>query len=203
MHHKMDSFYSRNELSYMGFLQLGENVLISRKTSIYSHEKISIGNHVRIDDFCLLSGNISIGSYVHIAAFCGLYGGNREKDECGIIIGDFSTTSSRVCIYALSDDYSGNYLTNPMIPDIYKNVQYRKVELGKHTIIGTGSTILPTASLADGTAIGAMSLVISHCKSWTIYAGIPAKELKPRSRKVILLEDEFLQNEIMNDKEKS
>ena len=51
----MNSFYSKEELKEIGFKKYGENVLISRKTSIYNPEKIIIGNNVRIDDFCILS----------------------------------------------------------------------------------------------------------------------------------------------------
>ncbi|MEC2449247.1 acyltransferase, partial [Bacillus cereus] len=50
------SFYSQEELSEIGFLSVGENVLISKKTSIYNPGAISVGNNVRIDDFCILSG---------------------------------------------------------------------------------------------------------------------------------------------------
>ncbi len=69
----MNSFYSKLELDQIGFNKIGNNVLIIRKCSIYSPEFISIGNNVRIDDFCILSGKINLGSQIHIAAFCGLY----------------------------------------------------------------------------------------------------------------------------------
>ena len=48
-------FYSREQLEKIGFKSLGENVLISDKTSIYFPKNISIGNNVRIDDFSVLS----------------------------------------------------------------------------------------------------------------------------------------------------
>ena len=48
-------FYSKEQLEKIGFKFLGENVLISDKTSIYSPENISIGNDVRVDDFSILS----------------------------------------------------------------------------------------------------------------------------------------------------
>ena len=47
--------YTREELEAIGFAQLGENVKISKKASIYGAANISIGNHVRIDDFCIIS----------------------------------------------------------------------------------------------------------------------------------------------------
>lgn len=70
----MNNFYSIKELKELGFKDIGDNVLISRKASIYSPENIKLGNHVRIDDFTILSGNIIIGNYVHISAYVALYG---------------------------------------------------------------------------------------------------------------------------------
>ena len=66
--YKENSFYKKDELKKLGLKHYGNNVLISRKCSIYSPEKISIGNNVRIDDYCILSGNITIKNYVHISA---------------------------------------------------------------------------------------------------------------------------------------
>ncbi|MDR2409353.1 MAG: acyltransferase, partial [Bacteroidales bacterium] len=54
----MNSFFSKEELKDIGFKSVGDNVLISRKASFYSVSNISIGSNVRIDDFCILSGNI-------------------------------------------------------------------------------------------------------------------------------------------------
>ena len=64
----MTSFYTEEELKGLGFRHIGNGVCISRKASIYGAQNISLGDHVRIDDFCILSGRIEIGSYVHVAA---------------------------------------------------------------------------------------------------------------------------------------
>lgn len=189
----MNSFYTKNELQNIGFKSFGENILISRKASIYSPERIRLGNNIRIDDFCILSGDIVIKDYVHIAAYSALYGG-----DAGILICDYSNISSRVCIYALSDDYSGRTMTNPMIPDKYKIITSEKVVVGEDVIIGSGSTVLPGVVLSQGTAIGAMSLVKKSTNPWTIYAGIPIKEIKPRSKALLgkktIFEKELVEN---------
>jgi galactoside O-acetyltransferase len=78
------AFYQREALEKMGFKHLGENVKISDKASIYNHDLISVGDNSRIDDFCVLSGNITIGRNVHIAVFCNMAGG-----ELGITMEDF------------------------------------------------------------------------------------------------------------------
>lgn len=182
-----DSFYSKKELDELGLKCYGENVLISRKSSIYSPENISIGNNVRIDDFCVLSGNITIGNYIHIAVYSALFGG-----QAGIELRDFSTLSSRCVIYAKSDDYSGNSLAHPSVSRKYRNVVEKKVIIEKHVLIGTGTTILPEVKIGEGSAIGSMSLVNKSLDQWGIYAGIPCKYLKPRSKKLLELEKQFL-----------
>ena len=190
----MNSFLSLEELEKIPFKSIGKNVLISRHASIYSPERISIGINVRVDDFCILSGNIVLGNNIHIAAYSALYGG-----QSGIQIDDFSNISSRVCIYAISDDYSGYTMTNPTIPEKYKHIQDEPVYLGKHVIVGSGCTILPGVILAEGAALGAMSLCKKSVDAWTIYAGIPARKIKQRRKELLDLEKEFeRENDIGN-----
>lgn len=183
-----DSFYSERELAELGLKSYGKDVLISRKVSIYSASGITIGNNVRIDDFCVLSGNIILGNYIHIAVYSALFGG-----QAGIEMKDFSTLSSRCAVYAKSDDYSGNTLTNPTVPEKYCGVIEERVTVGKHVIVGAGTTILPGVEIGDGCAVGSMSLVNKSLEQWGIYAGIPCKFIKPRSRKLLELEARFLE----------
>ena len=177
-----NSFLNVEELKKLGFKKIGENVKISKYTCFYSPEKIEIGDSVRIDDFCILSGEIKLGNYIHIAAYCGLFGGGG-----GIEMKDFSGLSSRVSIYSSSDDYSGEFLTGPCIPMKFRKILEGKVILEKHALVGTGSTILPCVRISDGTAIGSMSLLTRK-----IYAGIPAKEIKNRKKDLIQMEIKLL-----------
>lgn len=186
----MSSFYSRDELDNIGFAEVGQEVFISRKASIYGPENMHIGSHVRIDDFTVLSGKIIIGNYVHIAVFTSLFGGNG-----GINIGDFANFSSRIAVYALSDDYSGDFMTNPMVTENYKNTIERRVTIGKHVIVATGATVLPGVFLGEGSAVGAMSLVKEDVEPWTVVAGIPAKQIKPRNKRILELEKGFMEEE--------
>jgi len=173
----------------MGFSSLGENVLISDKVSIYNCKNITIGNNVRVDDFCVISagsGGIRIGDYVHIAVFTSIIG------NANITISDFCNLSSRVSVYSSSDDYSGNTMTNPMIPDDYKAVIHKDVFMDKHVIIGCGSVILPGVALSQGVAVGALSLVTTDCDAFSIYAGIPACKIKDRKLNLLSLEAKFI-----------
>lgn len=185
----MTSFYTEEELKSLGLKHCGKNVLISRKASIYGVGNISIGDNVRIDDFCILSGKVTIGNYVHVAAYAALFAG-----DAGIVLKDFAGISSRSAIYAESDDYSGMAMTNPMIPDAYRFVSGSTVTLEKHVLLGTGSTVLPGVTIGEGTSVGSMSLVTKSLEPWGVYVGIPCKRMKERSKNLLELEKKFLES---------
>lgn len=173
------SFLSDAELQKIGFLSYGKNVSISRKASIYNPGQMVLGDNVRIDDFCILSGKITIGSYIHISAHSCLIAGGY-----GIELKNFVTISSRCAVYAMSDDYSGESLNYPSFTEQYRTVVGEKVVLSQYVTVGTGSTILPGVVLEEGTAVGAMSLVKSSLEGWKIYVGIPCKAIGERSKKM-------------------
>lgn len=171
------SFYTEQELSQLGLKSYGENVRISRYAQIYSPEKISIGDNVRIDDFCILSGNITIGSHIHIAAYCALYGA-----DYGIIMEDYTGLSARATIYAAMDDFSGEYLIGPIHDDKCTNVTGGKVILHEYSQIGACSMIFPNVQVGEGAILGAMSMIKKDLDPWTINAGIPATFIKKRAK---------------------
>ena len=185
----MTSFYSEEELKTLGFKSVGSNVSISRKTSFYGISRISIGNNVRIDDFCVLSageGGIEIGNYIHIAIFSSLQG------EGKITIQDFAGISSRVSVYSSNDDYFGEHMSNPTVPSKFTGVTHADVLIGKHVLIGSGAILLPGITVNTGAVIGALSLVSENCDEFYIYKGNPAVRLIRRSKKLLELEKEFL-----------
>lgn len=185
----MNTFYSDEEISKIGFKHVGKNVKISRYALFFGEENISIGDNSRIDDFCRLSGNITIGNYVHIAAYAAIFAG-----DAGVIMEDYSTISSRVIVYAQSDEYLGMGMTNPTIPDKYKQVISKKVNIGKHVVIGAASVILPGVNIAEGTSCGSMSLINKDTEPWYLYYGIPVKKRKERKREVLKQYELFVQN---------
>ena len=163
---------------------------ISRKASIYGARNISIGNHVRIDDFCILSGCITIGSYVHVAAYTALYGGKK-----GIYISDFANLSSRISVYSISDDYTGESMTGPMVPETYKNLVDAPVHIGKHVIIGSAGVVLPGVTLAEGSAFGSFSFMDHDSEPWSINVGIPFKKIRERKKDVMDLEQKLMRSQ--------
>jgi acetyltransferase-like isoleucine patch superfamily enzyme len=184
----MSSFYSLEELRNIGLKKFGRNVLISRYTRIYHPQNISIGNNVRIDDFCVISGSkyITMGDYIHIASHCGLWGNH------GITMCDFSNVSSGTKIYSESDDFKGDYLMGPTVPQKYRNIiKNNEIILGKHVTIGANCVVLPGVVLEEGSVVGCGSLVNKNCESWTIYGGLPAKIIGSRNKNVLELEKQL------------
>jgi dTDP-4-amino-4,6-dideoxy-D-glucose acyltransferase len=178
-------YLTGQQVMEMGFAGVGNNVLLSNKASYYNCQKIRLGNNVRVDDFCVLSagaGGIVIGNYIHIAVYSLIIG------QGTVTLNDFSNISSRVSIYSSSDDYSGAAMTNPMVPNEFTSVQHANVTVGRHVIIGSGSIVLPGVTLAEGVAVGALSLVKNDCQSFGIYAGVPARKISDRHRNLLELE---------------
>ena len=173
------NFFLQDELKEIGLKAFGKNVLISRKSSIYGAENISIGNNVRIDDFCILSGNIIIGNYVHIGAYSALYG------QYGIEIGDFSGVSARGALYSAIDDFSGEYMISPMVPKELTKLTTGKVIIKKFSQLGYNTIVFPGCVVGEGVATGAMTLVKNNIPAWKIVAGIPAKVIKERKKNVL------------------
>lgn len=183
------AYLTASQLAEKGFKSLGENVKISDKASIYNPEQIEIGYHSRIDDFCVLSGKIKIGSFCHIAPMCLVAGGQE-----GIYLDDFCGLSYGTKVFSQSDDYSGGAMVSPLVPTEYKDEKKEKVVLGRHVIVGAGSTVLPGVFVAEGCSIGAMTLVNKSTTSWGIYVGVPAKRVKDRKKDLLVLEKKFLED---------
>jgi acetyltransferase-like isoleucine patch superfamily enzyme len=183
------SFHSAQGLADLGLGAYGDEVRISTKASLHNAKNIRIGNHVRIDDFCVLSagvGGIEIGDYIHVGVFSSLIGAGR------ITLRDFCNLSSRTSIYSSNDDYSGAHMTNPTIPKEFTGVTHAAVTIGRHAIVGAGSVLLPGVTLEEGVAVGALSLVNHSCQAFGIYAGRPARRIGNRQRELLKLESQFL-----------
>ena len=183
-----NGFYSVEELKNMGVTVYGKNIYVSTFCRIYNPKNLILHDHIRIDDFTIISckGPVEIFNYVHIASSCLISCSTR------IIISDFAGISAGVKLFGGSDDYSGKFLTNPMVPTKYTNVKKGDIILEKHALVGANSVILPDVILKEGTSVGALSLINKTTDEWKVYAGVPARVIKDRHKDCLLLEKEFL-----------
>lgn len=183
-------YFSRAELEGMGFRSLGENVRVSVKASIYSPASVSIGDNSRIDDFCMVSGAVEIGRNVHVAAYTNLAGGIP-----GVVLEDFSGTAYACHVLAQSDDYSGRTMTNATVPREFKEERFGAVRIGRHSLLGTQTVVLPGCHVAEGCSTGAQTVVTRPTQPWSIYFGNPAKRLGDRSKDLLVLERRYVERE--------
>ncbi len=187
------AYYSQEELIKFDFKSLGNNVRISKTASLDKSHQMEIGENSRIDDFCALSGNISIGRNVHIAVHSSITA-SREI----ALLEDFSGMAFSSHIFTSSDDYSGATMTNPTVPIAFKNIEHGAVILRRHVIVGSGTMIFPGVEIAEGCAIGALSIVNKSTEPWGIYFGTPVRRIKNRSKNLLVLEEKYL-HESHND----
>lgn len=180
------SFLSEEELQLLGCKSLGTDVRISRYARLYNASKMTIGSHVRIDDFCILSAgeaSFILEDHIHISAGVKIYA------QYGFHMKSFANISVDSRVFTQSDDFSGEAMIGPMVPITHRKVYGAPLIIEKHVVIGAGSTILPCCTIGEGSAFGAHSLLKGTYEPWCIYAGSPAHYIKERSRHVLELEN--------------
>ena len=183
-------YYDEFELRSFGFKSIGHNVRIAKNCTIIGLENISIENNVRIDGNVTIIASMSnpfhLESHIHIGSYSHICG------SAGFIMRDFSALSAGVRIFTRSDDFSGDFMTNPTVPAKYTNVTDGEILIGRHSIVGNSSVILPGVAIGDGCSVGALSLVHKSLEAWGAYFGAPVKRIGNRSKKVLEVEQSFL-----------
>jgi galactoside O-acetyltransferase len=189
MNARVHGFLDAGGLESIGFRSLGRDVRIDESAIFYGADRITVGSHVRIDAYAVISageGGIEIGDHVHIATFVAISG------AATIVLRDFSGLSGRVSIYSSNDDYHGEGLTGPTVPMKFRKVKTAPVTIGRHVVVGANSVILPGVTIGDGSAVGALSLVKHDIPAFAVAAGIPVRVFRERSRVMFNHERELL-----------
>lgn len=169
-------FYNSQQIRALG-IKCGDNCLLHKTTLVYNAENVSLGSNVRIDAFNVLSagqGFIRIGSYTHVSSHCVFIGAN------GIDIHDYSAVAAGCKLFSASDDFSGRSLIGPMVPRHTRNLKEGPVTLKKYTCLGVNCTIMPNATLSEGSFMLSNSLLIGKSSEYSILSGQPAKVIRPR-----------------------
>ena len=158
---------------------LGADVFID-KTAIFTRTELcKIGNHVAIDPFFYCSTSLEIGDYVHISPHVAIIGGKFSKltveDFCFLSVG-----SRYVCG---SEMFYGDGLIGPLIPDEFKDTQkLEPIVLKRFSGVLANSVVLPGVIMAEGSVLGANSLLKENTEPWTVYAGSPARPIRERNK---------------------
>ena len=160
----------------IGFASCGDNVIIRPTVRIVRPERMHIGSHVMIDDFVFLGAHeeLVIGNHVHVGCHTAFIGGGW------CYVSDFFGLSSGVRVLSGSDDFLGGGLTNPTVPADLRRVHRGRVWFGAHGGLGANSVVFPDVAIGEGSTVAAGSVVSRNLEPWYVWAGNPARRVKPR-----------------------
>lgn len=168
-------------VDYNKFKKIGFDVRIDDSAQITRPELVELGNHISIDMGVYLTVNAKIGDYIHIAPHVCIIGGAIAT----LIMEDFSAIAAGSKIVCASDDFTKGFLC-PFIPIEYRNVINKPIIFKRFAALGVNSVVMPGITLAEGSVLGANSLLTQDTEPWTIYVGSPAKPIKMRDSELVL-----------------
>lgn len=161
----------------------GQDVFISAKAEIRRPHLVTVGSHVAIDSGVYLTTAAEIGDYTHLAPYITAIGGEKSK----VIIEHFVTVAAGSRLIAGSDQFLGEGFTSVTVPEKYRDVvKFSTIRICRFAGIGTNVVIMPGVTIAEGSVIGACSLVTKDTEPWTIYAGVPARPVKIRKKEKMI-----------------
>lgn len=164
-------------------LYLGENTFIAPTVIIRRPHLAKIGKNTAIDHGVYITTKASIGDYVHISPYVTCIGGEKSN----LIVEDFATIAVGTRIIAGSDKFLGEGFTSVTVPSEYRDeVIYSTIKISRFAGIGTNVVIMPNVTIAEGSVIGACSLVTKDTEPWTIYYGVPARPIKSRKKETMI-----------------
>ncbi|SDJ05402.1 hypothetical protein [Salipiger marinus] len=126
----------------------------------------TIGQGCRVDASCRVwwPGNLEMGNYACLADAVDCY------NVALITIGDYATVSQRA--FLCSASHATDTLARPLI--------HAPITIETHAWVCAEAFVGPGVTLREGAVLGARGLAIRNLEPWTIYAGNPARALKPR-----------------------
>lgn len=160
----------------------GKDFVLGKSAIIKKPELIEVGDNVRISEFCYVSGACKIGSNCEIAVGTSIAGGSGKYT---FSMGEYSSLAAGVRVWLATNDYVNDLVAHnvPYVTEIEGDVT-----MEKYTGVGSNSVIMPNNHIPEGVTIGALSFVPPNFKfkPWTVYAGCPIQEIKPRNKEKIL-----------------
>lgn len=157
-----------------------EGVKTFKYTKIIGDANIEFGRNIIIDDFVfiLAKSRIRIGDNVHIACFSSLI----AADE--IDLGNFCAVSHGCRILTATDDFKDWGFGNSTVSAEYRNIECAPIKIGRFSIIGANSVVLPGVTIGEGATVGACSVVTRDLEPWGVYIG--NKRVNERDKEGVL-----------------
>ena len=150
-----------------------------------------IGQHTFLAPNCTLVGDVVIGNHSSI-----WFNAVVRGDVNYIRIGDYSNVQDNVTIH-------GTYEKNGTDIGNYVNIGHNAIIHGcrihDHVLVGMGAIVMDRAILESNVIIAAGAVVLENmiCESGYLYAGIPAKKIKPLTDKQLALLQKLPHNYVL------
>jgi acetyltransferase-like isoleucine patch superfamily enzyme len=168
----METYFTKKELIKIGFVKVGKNNQISKKVSFINIINGTLGDNVRIDDYCVIKGRVQIGSFIHIANFCLISGSEKNV----VVFKDRVAISNNVSVLTSSDHFVkgiiniASDLPNKILKIRNLNLIMGNILLKEGCLIGAYSLILPNTVVGISTSIGAYSILFKEIDDFIYYS---------------------------------
>lgn len=140
---------------------------------------------------CTIVGDVSIGHH------CSIWFNAVVRGDVNYIkIGNYSNIQDNVTIH-------GTYLKNGTDIGNYVNVGHNAIIHGcviqDYVLIGMGAIVMDKAEIQSKVIIAAGAVVLENsvCESGFLYAGVPAKKIKPLTAEQMALLDKLPHNYVL------
>jgi len=175
----------------------GRNVVFGQNVVLRHPHKIHIGNHVMIDDHCLLdakgetnhgirigdgvfigrntilsckNGDIEVGASANIGFNCEVFSASRVAIGRQVLMAAYS--------YIIGGDHDFSDPSKSVLAQSRTSVG---VTIGDGAWIGAGAKILDGVDIGEHAVIGAAALVRESIPAYAVAVGIPARVVSSRS----------------------
>ena len=146
------------------------SVRIGHGCSFFSPESVFLGDRVRIDANCVVTGGLLCRGDNHISSFVWMNG----KDQT-VTLGRWAFIGAGSKLVTASDDYTGAY--GPIGPSGKNRMDRGDITIGNFAGIAIGTTLLPGVTLPDGTCIAGNGWVTAdqseRLQPFAVYACCP------------------------------
>jgi acetyltransferase-like isoleucine patch superfamily enzyme len=186
------------KFAYRGlFRSCGRGLVVGRGVTLRHADKITLGNNVIIDDFCVLDGRgsgdegVVIGDNVIISRGCTVQSkfgpiriGTGSNIGAGTLIcamGGVEIGES-VLIAGSCSISGGQYHLEDLATPIMHQGAYTRgpVSIGNGSWLGMKVLVLDSVAIGQGCAVGSGSVVTRDLPDFAIAAGAPARLIKMR-----------------------
>lgn len=138
-----------------------------------------LDKHPSIGEECFIAPNSTIVGDVHISAHCSVWFNAVIRGDVNYIrIGEYSNIQDNVTIH-------GTYLKNGTDIGNYVNIGHNAIvhgcKIDDYVLVGMGAIVMDLAHIESNVIIAAGAVVLENmvCESGYLYAGVPAKKIKP------------------------